>query len=190
MSAIEPLWYALTTKPRHEKAAALALGAKGVEAFLPLYRARHRWSDRVKNVQLPLFAGYVFGRFSNAERARILATPGVTSIVGFGNRPAPVSPQEIESIRAMVASGLPLGPWPFLKEGQRVRIEAGPLCGVEGVLLQIRDAWRVVVSVELLQRSVAAEVDGAVLSVIRPISGGSQKDAGRKGPGRSAHAGL
>ncbi len=176
-----PQWFALTVKPNHEKAAAQALEAKALEAFLPLCRARRRWSDRVKDLDLPLFAGYVFCRYAAAERPRALATPGVTSVVGFGHKPAPVPEAEIESVRALVASGLPLSPWPFLKVGERVRIEAGPLCGVEGILTQLKDAWRVVVSVELLQRSVAAEVERDVVAVVR---GGAYKAQG------SLHAGL
>ncbi len=179
--SIQPQWFALTVKPNHERAAAQALEAKALEAFLPLYRARRRWSDRFKELELPLFAGYVFCRFAALERARALATPAVTSVVGFGHKPAPVPEAEIESVRAMVSSGLPLSPWPFLRVGERVRIEAGPLCGVEGILMQVKDAWRVVVSVELLQRSVAAEVERDVVAVVR---GGACKPHG------SVHAGV
>jgi len=161
-----PLWYALTVKPRHERTAAQALEVKGMESFLPMYRSRRRWSDRVQELELPLFAGYLFCRFRGAERARVLVTPGVTSVVGFGNKPAPVAEGEIDAIRTLVASGLPMGPWPFLRVGEKVRIEAGPLSGVEGVLTQVKDSWRVVVSVELLQRSVAAEVDRDVLALV------------------------
>ena len=179
--SIQPQWFALTVKPNHERAAAQSLEAKALEAFLPLYRARRRWSDRIKELELPLFAGYVFCRFAALERAHALATPGVTSVVGFGHTPAPVPEAEIESVRAMVSSGLPLSPWPFLRVGERVRIEAGPLCGVEGILMQVKDAWRVVVSVELLQRSVAAEVERDVVAV---VGGGACKPHG------SVHAGV
>lgn len=159
-----PQWYALTVKPNHERATAQALGCKDLESFLPLYLTRRRWSDRIKELELPLFAGYVFCRFADGERAQALATPGVTSVVGFGNRSAPVAEEEIQALRTMLASGLPVGPWPYLRVGERVRIEAGPLCGLEGILTQVKDVWRVVVSVELLQRSVAAEVDRDVLA--------------------------
>jgi transcription antitermination factor NusG len=180
----QPLWYALTVKPNHEKSAAQALESKAVEVFLPLYRARRRWSDRVKELDLPLFAGYVFCRYAPPERARVLATPGVTSVVGFGNKPAAVPEAEIESVRTMVSSGLPLSPWPFLKIGERVRIEAGPLSGVEGILTQVKDAWRVVVNVELLQRSVAAEVERDVVAAV------SRGTPGQRGRAGSTHAGL
>ena len=170
-------WYALVVKHNHERAAAAGLEYKGLEVFVPLYRARRRWSDRVKELELPLFGGYVFCRFREAERALVLTTPGVNSMVGFGNGPAPVAEDEIKAVRTLLASGLPVMPWAYPQPGDRVRIEAGPLSGVEGVLTQLKNAWRVVVSLELLQRSVMAEVDGAVLSVVRPapaVRGGAR----------------
>jgi transcription antitermination factor NusG len=174
-----PQWFALTVKPNHERAAAQALGFKDFEAFLPLYHTRRRWSDRIKELELPLFAGYVFCRFTTAERAKVLATPGVNSVVGFGSKPAPISEEEIGAVRTMIASGLPVGPWPYLRVGERVRIEAGPLSGLEGILTQVKDTWRVVVSVELLQRSVAAEVDRATLSAVNlSVRGRAGKDRG------------
>jgi transcription antitermination factor NusG len=159
-------WFALTVKPQHERAAAQALESKGLEFFLPLYRARRRWSDRVKELDLPLFPGYVFCRFESVDRTRILATPSVRSVVGFGRTPAPVAEEELNAVRSIIASGLPAGRWPFIKVGQTVRIEAGPLSGIEGILVQLKDACRVVVSVHLLQRSVAVEIDRDVL---RPV---------------------
>ena len=164
----DPVWYALTVKPHHERAAARALESKALETFVPLSRSRRRWSDRIQELELPLFAGYVFCRFPGTERARILSTPGVNSVVGFGNQPAGVEDAEIRALRTLVTSGLPVGPWPYLRVGERVRVEAGPLCGVEGILTQVKDAWRVVVSIELLQRSIAAEVDRDSLSVVVP----------------------
>lgn len=174
---ILPQWFALTVKPNHERAAVQALEWKGWETFLPLYRCRRRWSDRVKELELPLFAGYVFCRFPVRDKGRILSTPSVVSVVGFAGKPVAVADEEIEAVRKMTGSGLRVGPWPYLRVGQRVRIEAGPLCGLEGILLQLKDAWRVVVSVELLQRSVAAEVDRDVVSPLlspanrRPLAG-------------------
>jgi transcription antitermination factor NusG len=164
------LWFAITVKPRHEKAVSQALESKGLEAFLPLYRARRRWSDRVKELDLPLFTGYVFCRFPRPERARVLATPGVNSVVSFGNQPAEIPEVEVESIRTLVANGTAIRPCPHLEVGERVRIEAGPLAGVEGVLTQLKDAWRVVVSVDLLRRSVAAEVERDAVSAVRPAA--------------------
>jgi transcription antitermination factor NusG len=178
-----PLWYALTVKPNHERTAAQALECKGLETFVPMYRSRRRWSDRIKELELPLFAGYVFCRFPGRERARILSTPGVNTVVGFGNKPAPVDDGEIVAVRTLVASGLPVGPWPFLRVGERVRVEAGPLSGVEGILTQVKDAWRVVVSIELLQRSIAAEVDrDSLTAVTRPAPApGPRRAPGLKG---------
>jgi transcription antitermination factor NusG len=161
-----PCWFALTVKPQHEKAAAQALRLKGLEEFLPLYQSQRHWSDRLKELRPPLFPGYVFCRFAAGNRARVLSTPGVRSVVGFGRAPAPVADPEIKSIQTMIASGVPVGPWPFLQVGQTVRIERGPLAGLEGILVQLKDAWRVVVSVHLLQRSVASEIDRDVVSVV------------------------
>jgi transcription antitermination factor NusG len=182
-----PLWYALTVKPNHERAAAQALESKGLETLVPLYRSRRRWSDRIKELELPLFAGYVFCRFPGNQRARILSTPGVNSVVGFGNRPAPVDDGEIHAVRTLVASGLPVSPWPFLRVGEKVRVESGPLCGVEGILTQVKDAWRVVVSIELLQRSVAAEVDRDALSVVRRATPAPGPRSTPRGKGGSLH---
>lgn len=161
-------WYALTVKPRHEKAVSAALRVRGYEEFLPLWRSRRVWSDRIKEIDIPLFNGYVFCRFGDDCRVAILRMPSVTSIVGFGNQPAPVDDREMESLKAIVASGLPMAPWPFLKVGQRIRIGHGPLTGVEGIVLELKKGWRVVVSISLLQRSVAVEVDS---SSVAPSAG-------------------
>ena len=159
-------WYALAVKPRHEKAVAKVLGYKGLEGFLPQYRDRRRWSDRIKLVELPLFSGYVFCRFSLDRRLAVLTTPGVRAIVGFGKMPSAVPDEEIDGVRAMVQSGLPVRPWPFLREGQVVVIEGGPLRGLEGKLARATDAWRVVVNVDLLQRSVAVTMDRNLIGVV------------------------
>ena len=159
-----PRWFAVRVQPQHEKAVARNLSYLGHETFLPLYRTRRAWSDRIKELQLPLFASYVFARFPFRLRVPVLNTPGVLSVITFGKQPAPVPDHEIAAIQAMVASGLPVHPWPYLKCGQPVRIRRGPLNGLEGILLQFKGSWRVVVSVNLLQRSVAAEVDRLWLS--------------------------
>lgn len=154
-----PRWYALSVKHQHERRAEIALGWKGFEALAPTYRARRTWSDRSKNLDLPLFSGYVFCRFDFAERIPVLDTPGIARIVGFGNGPAPVADEEIAAIKMVVASRLPVRPWPHLKPGDRVRIEDGPLRGVEGTLLREKDSLRLVLGVELLQRSIAVELE-------------------------------
>lgn len=157
-------WFALTVRPQHEKSTARALSNQGLEGFLPLYLTRRRWSDRIKELELPLFAGYVFCRFAPEHRLGVLTTPGVTSIVGFGGAPVPVNDQEIAALQQTVASGLPVQPWPFLECGQRVRIERGPLRGLEAILVRSKDFWRVVLNVDLLRRSVAVEIDRDVIS--------------------------
>lgn len=163
-------WYALTVKPRHERVTARSLRSKGLEEFSPVYRARRVWCDRIKELETELFPGYVFCRFSYEQRLLVLTTPGVTSIVGFGKRPVPVDDQEIEAVRAVVASGLPIQPWPYLRAGQRVRIEQGCLEGVAGIVLRDRDAFRVLINVEILQRTVAVEIDRALLSPIEQVA--------------------
>jgi transcription antitermination factor NusG len=154
-----PGWFALTVKPRHEKAAAQHLRLRGLEEFLPLYKARRRWSDRTQSVDLPLFPGYVFCRFASGDWVRVVNTPGVHSVVGFGNRPAQVGEAEIGAIRTMVASGLPLQPWDYIQAGDPVEITGGALEGLRGVVLREKGVDRLVVNVELLRRSVAVEID-------------------------------
>jgi transcription antitermination factor NusG len=152
-------WYALRVRSRWEKCVSAALRQKGYDEFLPLYRRHSRWSDRVKEVALPLFPGYVFCRFDTARRLPVLITPGIVSVLGAGGMPVPVDPTELDAIQALMKSGLPAAPWPFLKVGQRVRIDYGAMEGVEGVLWAIKNDFRVVLSVSLLQRSVAVEID-------------------------------
>jgi transcription termination/antitermination protein NusG len=160
-------WFALIVRYQHERRVEGALCASGVDTFLPMYRARRLWSDRVKDLDLPLLPGYVFGRFALDDRARIVSIPGVSRIVGFAGVPAPVTEQEIEGVRAVLASKLPVGPWPHpFKMGDRVRIERGPLRGVEGTLLREGSCLRLVLGVELLQRSLAVEIDPEMLGPV------------------------
>jgi transcription antitermination factor NusG len=154
-------WYAVRTAAGREKAVSGQLANKGYEQFLPMYRTRRQWSDRVKELELPLFPGYLFCRFDVNSRLPILVTPGVTLIVGYGKAPISISDGEIEAVRTVTKSGAAAEPWPFLEAGQRVRIQDGSLGGLEGLLLQVKNSWRIVLSVELLQRSVAVEVDRA-----------------------------
>jgi transcription antitermination factor NusG len=152
-------WFAIRVRSQCEKTVSDALSYKGYEAFLPLYWSRRRWSDRVKVIQLPLFAGYVFCRFELEARHSILKTPGVSNIVGQGKIPVPVDPGELENIRLAVGCGRAILPWHGLEVGNTVRIENGPLRGIEGVLLRFKGSNYVIVGVQLLQRSVAVEVD-------------------------------
>src|SRR5882724_9826452 len=115
-------WYAVTVKHQHERSVESALRSKAVETLVPLYRSRRSWSDRSKEVELPLFSGYVLCRFQITERVSVLNTPGVLRLVGFGGVAAAVDEQQIADIRVVMESGLGLGPWPYLKAGDRVRV--------------------------------------------------------------------
>lgn len=157
-------WYAVRTAAGREKVVSAQLQNKGFEEFLPLYKTRRQWSDRRKELEFPLFPGYLFCRFDFSNRLPILITPGVKLIVGYGRIPAPVSEAEIDSLRRAVASGAEATPWPYLSIGQRVRVREGSMAGVEGILLQVKNSWRIVLSVELLRRSVAVELDRAAIA--------------------------
>lgn len=152
-------WFALRVKPRWEKTAARVLQGKGFEEFLPTHKSKRRWSDRIKEVELPLFPGYLFCRMDPRERLPVLTTPGVLEIVGFGKKPAPVDDHEIAAIQSVVNLGFGVTPWPYLRTGNRVEIVCGPLKGLEGIFLEWKQPQRLVVSVTLLQRSVAVEID-------------------------------
>lgn len=160
-------WFALSTKRNREKHVAEMLRGKGYEEFVPVYRSIRKWSDRYKQIDLPLFPGYVFCRFDPAWRLPVLTTPGVLQVVGNGKLPVPVEDREIEALKMVVGSRLQVEPWPYLRVGERVTIESGALAGLEGILQEVKKSCRIVVSVELLQRSVAVEVDRAW---VRPVS--------------------
>ena len=162
-------WYALRIQCRLSSLASATLRGKGYEEFLPLYHARRRWSDRVKQVELPLFPGYLFCQFDVNDRLPILTTPGVIGIVGAGKTPVPVDLDEIEAVRAILRSGLAAQPWPSLAVGSKVYIERGPLAGLEGIITNTDKVYRLIVSVSLLQRSVAVEIDR---EWARPIADG------------------
>ena len=156
-------WFALQVRTRHETAIAGFLEAKGYEQFVPLYKSRKRWSDRVKVTETPLFPGYLFCRFDPQYRLPVLKTPGVIQVVGYNRIPAPIDDNEIHAIQTLIASGLPTQPWPFLAVGDHVRIESGALRGLDGIVVKLKENHRLVVSVTLLRRSVAVEIDSAVV---------------------------
>ena len=157
---------ALVVRPQAERRVEIGLRQAGLETFVPWHKVRRRWSDRVKIIQQNLFSGYLFCRSEFSDRRLVLAQPGVESVVTFDHAPALIPDEQIAAVRQALQSGLPVGPWPFLKTGQRVRIEHGVLAGLEGSLARDPSGWRVVVSVQALERSVAVEVDR---DMIRPI---------------------
>jgi len=166
-------WFALQVRARQEFRISEHLRSNGFEDFLPLYRNRKRWSDRIKEVESPLFPGYLFCRFDPLDRLPILKIPGVMQIVGFNRQPVPVDENEIRAIQALVASGVPNQPCPYLKVGDKVQIESGPLRGLQGLLVEFQGDHRLVLSVTLLQRSVAVKIDSASVTSLRS-SGASQ----------------
>lgn len=161
-------WYALYVRSRHEKIVSAQLEAKQHEVFLPLYTARHKWADRWKNVTLPLFQGYVFCRFEAQRRSSVLATTGVIDVVRVGSDPAPIDCTVIETIQAAVTSPLMTEPYTGLVEGQHVMMTGGPLCGVRGTLVKIKDSFRFVISVDLLNRSVLVEIESDWIAPCEP----------------------
>jgi transcription termination/antitermination protein NusG len=152
-------WFAVRVRSNCEHITVSALRDRGYEEFLPTYRRGGRFLNRMTDRALPLFPGYLFARFDPNSRLPILQIPAVLHILGIGQTPVPVDAAEIAAIQAMIASGLPIEPWPFLKVGERILIEQGPLAGLEGILVSARKNCRVVASVSLLQRSVAVEID-------------------------------
>jgi transcription antitermination factor NusG len=152
-------WYAVAVRSNFERIAAESLRQKDYEIFLPSYLSKRRWSDRTKVVETALFPGYLFCRMDLQQRVPLLNTPGVVSIVGIGKCAAPVQNSEIAALQRIVASGLPVAPAPFLKAGQFVYINNGPLAGLEGIVVTAKNSSRLVVSVEMLQRSVTVEIE-------------------------------
>jgi transcription elongation factor/antiterminator RfaH len=168
----EPAWYAVYTRHQHEKLAAQNLERKKFEVFLPLFAATHQWKDRRKELALPLFPGYVFLHAAIAQRVELLSTPGVCALVVFAGRPAVIPEEQIGAVRRAIENEARVELFPYLRSGDRVRVTRGPLEGVEGILARARDgARRLVLSVELLQRSVAIEVDVSAVEPVRPFTG-------------------
>lgn len=168
-------WYALRVKSRCEQLVASHLQARGYESFLPLYKSQRRWSDRFKEIELPIFPGYVFCQFDTSNRLPVVSIPGIVHVVGIGRIPVAIEETEIAAIQVAVKLGLPRQPCPFLEIGNKVKIEAGPLRGVEGILLGHRSHQRLVLSVTLLQRSVSVQIDE---DWVRPLSHGGRACCG------------
>src|SRR6478672_7423848 len=161
-------WYAVRTKVRMEKSTGEILRGKGYETLVPVYVSRRRWADRVKNLEVPLFTGYIFCRFDPSNRLPILTTPGVVSVVSTRSGPVPVPTEEMTAVQTLVASNAnQIEPAPCLTEGERVCVRSGIFTGLQGVLLHIKNACRLVIAITLIQRAVAVEIDS---DQVEPLS--------------------
>jgi transcription antitermination factor NusG len=166
MNTVRP-WFALQTKPRNERKTEQLLSQKGYECFTPTYRLKRKWSDRTVEIDLPLFPGYVFCCFSHSALGKAISTQGVIRIVGFGGKPAEVAVEEIEALQLLAQSDVLREPWKYLPDGTPALIETGPLAGAQGIICTDEDRRRLIISVTLLQRSVAIHLDeGTMISVI------------------------
>jgi transcription termination/antitermination protein NusG len=173
-------WFALVVRPRHEKVAAQALKSKGLDTFLPLTTRRHQYANRSRSFDVPLFPGYLFCRFNFLQRLPVITTPGILRIVGAGASPIPVSDVEITSLQIATRERIPAYPHPFLCEGEKVTITEGPFFGMEGLVVSKavsrKDALRIVVSIELLQRSVLLEIPAERIGALGSTSSLSSHD--------------
>jgi transcription termination/antitermination protein NusG len=181
------LWFALRVRSNREQVVAVHLRGRGIEEFSPSYKVVSAWSDRKRTLEKFLFPGYVFCRIDPSNRLPVLSIPGVMGIVGNGKAPEPIPECEIDRVRTMVCSGLPVTPWPYLAAGDFVLIERGPLAGVEGILQEIKGQHRIVVSFRLLQRSVSSEIDR---DWVRPIRQSVPRDERQREAGRRAPSGV
>lgn len=162
-------WFAIMARTGREKSATLQLENLGYECHLPVTKYARHWSDRIKEVEVPLFPGYLFCRMDPYNRLPILMTPGVIQIVGVGKTLVPVEEEEIAAIQRVVKNGLSTMPWPYLHVGHVARIEEGPLRGMTGIIVRIKSGMKLVLSVSLLQRSVAVEIDRSWISAPYPV---------------------
>jgi transcription antitermination factor NusG len=156
-----PRWYAVYTRAHHEKRVAEQLGVRQAKHFLPLYTSVRRWKDRHVSLELPLFPGYIFVHVALRDCLQVLQIRGVVKLVGFNGTPSVLPQEEIDAIRTTLLRGVPAKPHPYLKVGRRVRVTAGPLAGLEGILVKRKNRARFVVSLELIQRAMAVEVSAA-----------------------------
>jgi len=162
----ESRWYAVHTGVNQEKNVGSQLELRGIEYFLPLYQSARRWSDRRVVLDLPLFPGYLFVHILLSERLRVLQIPRVAHLVGFQGQPMPLRDEEVDILRRGVAQGRSVEPHPYLVVGRRVRVIDGPFEGAEGVLVRRKNSLRVVVSLELLMRSISIEIDEALVEPV------------------------
>jgi transcription antitermination factor NusG len=155
----EQRWYAAYTSANHEKRVTEQLAVRSVDHFLPLYQSVRRWKDRRVKLQMPLFPGYVFVHLALRDRLQVLQVPGVAKLVGFNGTPAALPDEQIKVLKAGLAGGIRAEPHPYLTAGRRVRVKLGPLAGMEGILVRRKNAARFVISLDLISRSVAVEVE-------------------------------
>jgi len=167
-------WYALQVTCRKELSIAAQIEGRGVECFLPTYKSLRKWSDRTKELQQALFPGYLFSRFAYENRQQVVTAPGVLQVVGSGRVAIPVPDSEIEALQVAVRSEVASEPWPYLRAGERVRVNCGRLSGLEGILINFKGNHRVVLSVTLLQRSLALEVDLSWVTSLEQQTGRQQ----------------
>lgn len=156
-------WFALQTRPRSEKQVQRLLTHKEYDSLLPTYRQKRRWSDRNVEIELPLFPTYLFCRFNSSALGKVISTPGVIRIVGIRGEPAEVNPEEINALQLLTQSNLLREPWVFIPDGTLVQVETGPLAGAQGIFCSGKDRGRLVISVVLLQRSIAVHLDEKTL---------------------------
>lgn len=169
-------WLALQTRPRNEKKVDYLLSQKGYECLTPTYRHRRKWSDRTVEIDLPLFPTYVFCRLSSSALGKAISTSGVIRIVGFSGKPAEVTVEEIEALQVLMQSRLLREPWKYIANGTLVLVETGPLTGVQGVIHQDENYRRLVISITLLQRSVAIQLDESTIVSVVPGAKGSRAE--------------
>jgi transcription antitermination factor NusG len=160
-------WYAAYTNPRHEKRVGEQMQGNRIDCFVPLYKSVRRWKDRRKQLELPLFPGYVFVHMALKDRLQVLRLPGVVQLVSFNGKPAALPDIEIETLRERLIRNVHAEPHPYLKIGRHVRVHSGPMAGLEGILVRRKDKFRVVVSIHMIQRSIAVEVDECEIEPIR-----------------------
>jgi len=158
---LEARWYAVYTWAHHEKRVAEQMGQRQIRGFLPVYRSMRRWKDRRKEIELALFPSYVFVHLALKDRLRVLEIPGVVHLVSAQGKPVPLADTEIESFQRGMQGCVRMEPHPLLRVGRRVRVQGGPMAGLEGILVRRKDGPRLVVSIEILMRAVAVEVDEA-----------------------------
>jgi transcription antitermination factor NusG len=174
-------WYAFRVRSRHEKLVSSSLRGKGYEEFLPLSRSKRKWADRSKTIEMPLFPGYVFCETERSEIGKIRCTPGIIDVIRAGSTPIPANRSEVEGLRKATEAELPLESWPYIDPSTtgQVRITSGPLTGLDGVLVEVRGKERLILSVDLLRRSVLVELPFSSVSVCPRPSPSVSSSSGR-----------